>query len=267
MKCYDTQSISKFDCVFVSSGNYISEYQFEYSSLTNKITQKIETIYENYKDFTAEKIEGKEKYFAVKGYSQSMKRRALLIYKRKNEGGSKFLNYAVDFSEFGARTYNDVYFDFYRYFDEYKLYAKANPSKKTAVFRVGNFSLNVIQNDLTALKRTSYSFPDSTNKPSIIIGNFFTVGNDVTQTGTTTVSNNTSAGLSTGVMVVILSIIFVLIIVGLGIFYYMRKGKLDFFSKRRPSKDGNSQKYFDNVTIFDHSSKLERNPVYEISRF
>lgn len=240
-QCYDSEILTSFDCVFISSGVYITEYNFQYSTSTNKITQQSETIYQNYKDFTTENIKGKFKYFAVKGYSKSMKTSALLIYKRKNQGGSEFLNYGIQFREFGARTFDDIYFDFYRYFDEYKLYAKANPSRKVSVFKVGNFSVNVEKNAIEPLRRASINFPDSANKPVINIGDYFTLPIDGGNNNAgTTVSNTSSGALSSGIMIVIIVIIVVLVIVGLGIFYYIKKGKFAFIGNNGGTgkKDG-----------------------------
>lgn len=266
--CFDTTNSTLFSCVFISSGNFISEYSFEYQEKTSTVTQKSEIIYQIYKDFSAEKIKGNTLFFGVMGYSQSLKTNAILVYKRKGLGGSEYLYHGIKFSEFGAKTFKDVYYSFYRYFDQYKLYTKADPSFQTSVFRIGNYSVNILNPDIAAIRRATLQFPDSPNTPAMNIGDYFVVSNGSnSQTGQTPDNTNTSANnISTAIIITVVMVLITILFAAIGVYYFSGDQKLEFLKKKNSGKK-KSGAYFDNVTIFDHSSKIDRNPVYEISKF
>jgi hypothetical protein len=64
-----SSTTTRFSCVVISSGNYITEHVFTFNPTTVSVKEMQQIIYNPYRDFSAEKILLKGTFFVVNGFS------------------------------------------------------------------------------------------------------------------------------------------------------------------------------------------------------
>lgn len=287
--CATASNSTRFSCVFISSGNFLSQHVFDFNEATVAARESQQLIYNPYKDFTAESVSLRGQFFVINGFSQNLRQNALLAYRLRTSGGSEWLYSGTPFSRFNGNNLQTVNYGIYNSpsGDKNLLFAMTPGSKILQFFLLGSIRIQpfVPLNNLTTL---SLTFPESPAKTTVNVAEYFATVSNTTASVNSTSTNSTAtasttqtnSNLGTGTVLIIILLILLVILGSVMMIDYFKTGKFRvcIFFKKIFSKSSASRSKLKRGGVklettgwpegmMDHSSDIGKESWNGISRF